>query len=193
MMAAGQIDFSRASTVNLDEFVGVDRFHPGSFYRFMAANLFDGINVDPGRIHFLDGMASDVVHECQRYEQTIAAVGGIDLQILGIGRNGHIAFNEPGDGLIARTHVTTLLPATRAANASLFGGDVTKVPVEALTLGVGTILDAREIVLIATGEVKAAPVAAMLHGALTPKLPASFLQLHPRVDVYLDRAAASRL
>ena len=193
MVAAGEVDFARASTVNLDEFIGIDRSHPGSFYRFMAASLFDGIDIGPGHIHFLDGMAPNLVHECEQYEQTIAAIGGIDLQILGIGQNGHIAFNEPGDALIARTHVAALLPQTRAANAPLFGGDVATVPTGALTMGVGTILAAREILLIATGEVKAKAVASMLQGPLTPRVPASFLQVHGRTDVYLDRAAASRL
>ncbi|HTM02543.1 MAG TPA: glucosamine-6-phosphate deaminase [Vicinamibacterales bacterium] len=193
MVAAGEIDFARASTVNLDEFVGVERSHPGSFYRFMAAHLFDGIDIEPGHVHFLDGMAPNLVRECEQYEQTITALGGIDLQILGIGQNGHIAFNEPGDALIARTHVATLLPQTRAANAPLFGGDVTRVPAEALTMGVGTILEAREIVLIATGEMKAEAVLSMLQGPVTPRVPASFLQLHAGAAVYLDRAAASRL
>lgn len=193
MVASGETSFARASTFNLDEFAGVARSHPGSFYRFMTAHLFDGIDIAPEHVHFLDGLAPNLADECEQFEHAINAIGGIDLQILGIGRNGHIGFNEPGTALSARTHVATLSPETREASAALFGGDVSGVPTEALTMGVGTILGARDIVLIATGGVKAEAVASMLHGSLTPHVPASFLQVHSRTDVYLDRAAASRL
>jgi glucosamine-6-phosphate deaminase len=190
---ARAIDFAHVSTFNLDEFVGVDRTHPGSFRRVMREQFFDAVNVAAERIGFLDGMAEDLEEECQRYETAIAAAGGIDLQVLGIGTNGHIGFNEPGDRLFATTHRAELLPATRAANAQLFGGDASQVPSQALTVGIGTILAAREVILVAFGERKARCIEQLVRGPLTTQLPASFLQLHPRVALFLDRDAASRL
>jgi glucosamine-6-phosphate deaminase len=191
--ATGASDFSRISTFNLDEFAGLDAAHPGSFRRFMDAHLFRGIAVHPSRMHFLDGTAPDLEAECRRYDAAIAGAGGIDVLLLGIGRNGHIGFNEPAEALIAGTHVVTLLPDTRQANASLFGGNAEQVPVRALTMGVGTILGAREILLIATGDKKAAALEAALTGSVTPRVPASFLQLHAAVAVFADRPAAARL
>jgi glucosamine-6-phosphate deaminase len=193
MYAAGRVDFARASSFNLDEFVGIDRLQPGSFHRFMDEHLFTAINIPRSRIGFLNGVAADLEAECQRYEAAIASAGGIDLQLLGIGRNGHIGFNEPADALTASTHPTTLLPDTRRANAALFGGDASRVPARALTMGIGTILGARAIVLMATGEAKAAAIAAAVSGLVTPRVPASFLQLHARGEVYLDREAAACL
>jgi len=193
LAARDLVDFSRCASFNLDEFVGVAPGHPGSFRRFMDTHLFDRVNLDPARVHFLDGTAADPDAECRRYEEAIERAGGIDLQLLGIGANGHVAFNEPGDALVARTHRAVLAESTRADNAELFGGDPHAVPREALTLGIGTILEARTILLAGMGAAKAAAVAAMVSGAITPRLPASFLQLHGRVEVYLDRAAASRL
>src|SRR5438445_892745 len=142
----------------------------------MRRRFVDHVNVSPWRRHLLNGMARNIERECVRYERAIASAGGIDLQILGLGRNGHIGFNEPGDGLIARTHRAQLALATRRANAPLFGGDVRKVPREALSMGIGTILGARRIVLIATGTSKARCVERMLSGPVTPTVPASFLQ-----------------
>ena len=191
--AAAEIDFGQVTTFNLDEFVGIAATHPGSFRRAMQEQFFDAVNVTPERIGFLDGMAADLEGECRRYERQIAAVGGIDLQLLGIGTNGHIGFNEPGDQLIAATHRAELLPATREANAPLFGGDASLVPSSALTIGIGTILSAREVILIAFGERKARCIEQMVRGAVTTHLPASFLQLHPRAELLLDRGAASRL
>jgi glucosamine-6-phosphate deaminase len=188
-----EVDFSQVTTFNLDEFVGLAPDAPGSFRRFMTEQFFCGVNVDASRIGFLDGRAADIDTECLRYEAAIAAAGGIDLQALGIGANGHIGFNEPGDELIATTHLAMLQPGTRQANAALFGGDVSRVPESALTVGIGTILAARELLLIATGERKAECVARMVEGGLTTHLPASLLQLHPRVRVFLDRSAALRL
>jgi glucosamine-6-phosphate deaminase len=191
--AAGRADFARASTFNLDEFAGVAASDPGSFRTFMDRHLFHGVNLAPARIHFLDGAADDLDAECERYESAIEAAGGLDLQMLGIGANGHIGFNEPGDELAARTHRVRLADSTRRDNAPLFGGDPASVPREALSMGVGTILKSAEIVLIATGERKARCVERAVAGPVTTRLPASFLQLHPRVELYLDRAAASRL
>lgn len=190
---AGEADFSQATAFLLDEFVGLDASHAGSFRRFLTEHLLSGINLDPNRTYSLNGMASDSDVECERYEESIAAVGGLDLLLLGIGVNGHIGFNEPGQILAARTHRVTLLDTSREENAGPFGGVATRVPSEALSIGMGTILRAETIVMIATGERKAAAVAGMLRGSVTTMLPASFLQLHRRVEVYLDRAAAASL
>ena len=191
--SAGRADFSRATAYLLDEFVGLDSSHAGSFRRFLNEHLLSGINLDPERIHSLNGLAEDPDVECERYEETIAASGGLRLLLLGIGVNGHVGFNEPGNTLQARTHKVTLLDSTRAENAAAFGGLATRVPREALSIGMGTILRADTIVLIATGERKAKAVAAMLRGPVTTQLPASLLQLHRCVEIYIDRAAAGAL
>jgi glucosamine-6-phosphate deaminase len=191
--AVGQVDFSQVTTFNLDEFEGVSSGSPGSFRRFMHEHLFAGVNMEPSRINCLDGLATDVIAECHRYETAIAARGGIDLQVLGIGANGHIGFNEPAVVLSVSTHRAELSVGTRQANASLFDGDVNRVPHRALTMGIGTILGAREVILMAAGPGKADSIARMIEGGLTTHLPASLLQLHRRVRVFVDRSAASRL
>jgi len=191
--AAGEVDFGRAVTFNLDEFAGVDASHAGSFRRFMEQHLFAAVNLAPQRIHFLNGAAADLDAECKRYEQEIEATGGIDLQILGIGANGHIGFNEPGDELVSRTHRVTLAETTRRDNAALFRGDPSRVPREALSMGMGTILKAATLILVAMGARKAPCIERTINGPLTPHLPASFLQLHRRAELYLDRDAASLL
>ena len=193
MYAAGEVSFSKVSTFNLDEFVGIGAAHPGSFLRYMHRHLFDGIDLRPERIHFLDGTAPDLEAECERYEREIETAGGIDLQILGIGANGHIGFNEPGDELIARTHHATLHEATRRDNAELFGGDPEQVPRDALSMGMGTILKAATLILVAKGKRKARCIERTVHGPLTTRLPASFLQTHRHVELYLDREAASSI
>lgn len=186
-------DFSRARTFNLDEFVGLPAENRRSFRAFMDRHLFCRVNIPARHVHFLDGAAKDLDAECARFEQAIRRAGGMDLLVLGIGTNGHIGFNEPGASLFARTHRTRLLTSTRRTNAGLFAGQPSKVPREALSMGMGTILSARAVVLVATGRSKARAVNAMLSGRITPSLPASFLQLHPDVGLMLDRAAASRL
>lgn len=191
--AAGRVSFAEVSTFNLDEFVGLDSRHPASYRQYMQQHFFDGVDVRPERIHFLDGMAPDLEAECERYERDIAAAGGIGLQLLGIGANGHIGFNEPGEELAAFTHRATLHAGTRRDNAEHFGGDPERVPREALSMGMGTILKAEALILIATGARKATCVERTAHGPLTTKLPASFLQTHRRVDLYLDAAAAALL
>lgn len=191
--AAGEADFSQVTTFNLDEFHGIPASHPGSYWSFMQEHLFAHVNADPRRTNFLDGMAADPSAECDRYEAAIAAAGGIDLQILGIGTNGHIGFNEPSDVLYVRTHRVTLRPETRQNNAGLFDGDPSKVPAEALSMGMGTILHARSLVLLATGASKAACVERVVNGEITTQLPASCLQLHDDVELMLDEAAASAL
>jgi glucosamine-6-phosphate deaminase len=189
----GWIDFSRVTTFNLDEFVGISSRDPRSFHAFMRWHLVDHVNLRPRRVHVLNGAARDLVEECARYERAIARAGGIDLQLLGLGANGHIGFNEPARALVARTHRTRLRPATRRANAAWFGNRVGSVPQEALSMGVATILGARRIVLMATGSGKARCLRHAIEGPVTPALPASFLQLHGNVEVWLDRQAASRL
>ena len=191
--AAGRMDWSRASTFNLDEFAGIGGDHPGSFRAFMVEHLFNGVNLRPERIHFLNGAAADLDAECERYESAIAAAGGIDLQLLGIGSNGHIGFNEPGDDLPVRTHRVRLMDSTRRDNAALFGDDPGEVPAEALSMGMGTILHARRIVLVATGEKKAECIRQTVNGRITTRVPASMLQVHTDVELLLDRAAASGL
>lgn len=191
LCAAGLADFSNAATFNLDEFLGVPPAHPGSYRSYMERHLFRHVNLRRENIHLLDSGAADPILECERYERAIRSAGGIDLQLLGIGDNGHIGFNEPGASLSARTHRTRLHPETRRANAALFGGDWRKVPAEALSVGVGTILRAREIILIATGRAKASCVQRMMEGPVTTRVPASLLQLHSNVRVVLDKAAAA--
>ncbi len=161
--------------------------------RVHAARAVRSRSIDPANIGFLNGAAPDLKAECRRYEEAIAAAGGIDLQILGIGANGHIGFNEPADGLCATTHIAHLEEESRQANAQRFGGDWTAVPERALSMGMATILGAREIVLIATGAEKADAVQGMIEGLITTRLPASLLQVHHRVTVMLDGEAGARL
>ena len=187
------VDFSQVTTFNLDEFLGIPASHPGSYRCFMEQRLFSHVNVKPENRHFLDGSTTDPDAECLRYERAIADAGGIDLQVLGIGTNGHIGFNEPARALEGRTHRVTLKPETRRSNAALFGGDPSNVPPEALSMGMATILHSRAIVLLATGRTKASCVERVVNGPLTTELPASFLQLHDDVDIMLDAPAAERL
>jgi glucosamine-6-phosphate deaminase len=187
------IDWSAVRTFNLDEFVGLGAGDAGSYHTFMHERLFSGIAVPPSNVGFLDGRAADLDAECDRFEQAIARAGGIDVLILGIGVNGHIGFNEPGDALAARTHVVTLDERTRAANALWFAGELRRVPRQALTMGMATILNARSVVLIATGDAKSDAVTAMIEGGVTTKVPASFLQLHPQVTVMVDDLVADGL
>lgn len=189
----GHVDWSQARTFNLDEFVGLGSGDEGSYRSYMQAELFNHVRIETVNIGMLDGRAANLAAECAGYERAIDEAGGITIQILGIGANGHIGFNEPGDALEAETHVAELCDDTRRANAGLFGGELGRVPTHALSMGMATILHAREIVLMATGAEKATAVAGMIDGPITTRLPASFLQLHPRVTVMLDRAAASRL
>ena len=190
---AGRADFSQVHTVNLDEFVGLCSTDPGSFRGFMQEHLFRHINVPVDHVHFLAGDARDTDRECARFDRLIARLGGIDLQLLGVGRNGHIGFNEPARDLQLRTHRVRLQPDTRRANAGPFGGRVSDVPREALSIGMATILQAKSIVLVALGRSKAPAVASAFSGKISTARPVSFLQLHPRVTVIVDRAAAARL
>jgi glucosamine-6-phosphate deaminase len=190
--AERSVDWSQVTTFNLDEFVGIPPDHPGSYRQFMEQHLFRHVNVRRDRINFLDGLR-DPGEECRRYEGAIVAAGGIDIQVLGIGTNGHIGFNEPGPELQSRTHRVSLRAESRRSNATLFAGDVSKVPAEALSMGMATILQARSLVLLANGQSKAACIARAVNGPLTTQLPASFLQLHHDAEVVLDRGAAMAL
>lgn len=191
--ARDKVDFSRASSFNLDEFLGVPSAHPASYRAFMERHLFSRVNINRRRTHVLNGAARRPDAECARFERAVERAGGIDLLLLGLGVNGHVGFNEPGRFLVARAHRAPLTPMTRRANAALFNGRLSEVPRFGLTLGMATILRARRIVLVATGRSKAAAVRRMIEGPVTPHLPASFLQLHPEVEVVLDHASASGL
>ena len=192
-LAACGVSFARATTFNLDEYIGLPPDDPGSYRHTMRRLLFDRVDVDPARTHLPDGMAADLKAAARRYEAAIAEAGGIDLQLLGIGEAGHIGFNEPLSALMSRTRDKSLTPLTRAQNAELFGDDPERVPPRALTMGVATILEARELVLLATGPRKAAIVARAVEGPLTAMVSASAIQLHPACKVIVDEAAAARL
>jgi glucosamine-6-phosphate deaminase len=189
----GVVSFGRTTTFNLDEFLGLGADAPQSFQAFLAHRFFRHVNLDGTRQHALDGLAVSWRREAVRYERAITRAGGLDMCVLGIGRNGHIAFNEPAARLRRPTHRQRLTRATRRDNASAFGGGWRAVPEEALTIGTGAIMRAREVMLIATGASKAAIVRRALTGRITPRVPASLLQRHPRLTVLLDRAAAAGL
>lgn len=193
LQRSGRLDLSRTTTFNLDEFWGIGPDHPGSYRSFMARHLFDHVPIRREAIHFLDGRADEAAAECARYEGAIADAGGIDVQVLGLGANGHVGFNEPGQVLCARTHLARLKPQTRRANAALFGNDPGLVPAQALSMGMATILQARRIYLLAFGRRKSRAVSGLVKGPLTTRLPASFLQLHPHVEVLVDHSAAEGL
>jgi len=186
------LDFSQATTFNLDEYVGLSPEHPASYHRFMHEHFFDHVNVDRPRIHIPDGMAKDIPAFCREYEAAIIKAGGIDLQLLGIGNDGHIGFNEPSSSLGSRTRIKTLTENTVAANQRFFSSPQ-EVPQHVITMGVGTILEARTCLLLAFGEGKAEAVAAMAEGPVTAMCPASALQLHPQTVLIIDEAAASHL
>jgi len=186
------LDFSQVTTFNLDEYVGLTRTHPQSYHYFMQENLFRHINVPQQNIYIPSGTTDNYAAFCQWYEQRIRECGGIDLQVLGIGSDGHIAFNEPGSSLGSRTRIKTLARQTIDDNARFFSGPE-EVPVYAITMGVGTILEARKILLLANGKKKAAAVAAAIEGPVTSMITASALQLHRDAMCTLDREAAGEL
>lgn len=193
LCAEGELSFRKAHTFALDELKGVEPEDPGSFHAYLQRHFYRHVDVHPSRIHFFDGVAEHADAQCRRYERELAEVGGIDIAILGIGNNGHIAFNEPAPELPARTHVVKLARDTRETIAALFGGDATKVPTEAYTMGLATLLSARHIALMATGTAKADILARALRGPISTHVPASFLQLHPNVSVFADDAARAKL
>lgn len=185
------LDFSRVTTFNLDEYVGLSRSHPASFHAFMEEHFLSRVNVDRRRVHLPPTDGDDVASLCEKFERDIRAAGGIDLQLLGIGRDGHLGFNEPTSSLASRTRIKTLTSATREANRSRFGG--TEVPLHVVTMGIGTILEARHCLLVADGPAKADAVARMVEGPLTAMVPASALQMHPHATVIVDEHAAAGL
>lgn len=189
---SGQVSFAQATSFNLDEYVGLPPEHPQSYHHFMQANFFGQVDMAPDRWHVPDGMATDYFEFGRHYEQTIADAGGIDLQLLGIGSDGHIAFNEPGSSLASRTRLKALTERTRRDNSRFFGS-LEEVPKLAVTMGVGTILEARRILLLATGASKARAVHGFIEGPVTSQNTASALQLHPAVTVMLDEDAAELL
>lgn len=186
------LDFSRVTTFNLDEYVGLAPSHPQSYRCFMQQHLFDHLNIDPRKTHVPDGRALDFEAHCEQYERQIRECGGIDLQVLGIGSDGHIAFNEPGSSLGSRTRLKTLAPETIRDNARYFGAEE-NVPRLAITMGVGTILESRRCLLLATGPAKAQAIQATVEGPVTAQVTASALQLHRDVVVVVDAPAAGWL
>lgn len=189
----GALDFSRVTTFNLDEFLGLPPDDPGSFRAYMERHLFQHVNLARERIHFFDGSADRAERECARYDAQLAGAGGLDMLLLGIGPNGQVACNEPGESLQAASHRARLSRESRLAMASLFGDEVSRVPLAALTLGMGAILQARRVILLAFGVNKAAAVTAMVRGPLSTHCPASFLQLHGNVEVWVDFEAGRGL
>ncbi|RMD93912.1 MAG: glucosamine-6-phosphate deaminase [Calditrichaeota bacterium] len=186
------LDFSKVITFNLDEYVGLPPEHSQSYHYFMWENLFKHINVNPSQVHIPMGMADDIDAFCDWYEEKIREYGGIDLQILGIGANGHIAFNEPGSSLGSRTRIKTLTEKTRQDNARFFKS-MDEVPKYAITMGVGTIMEAKRLLLLASGPQKADAIKATVEGPIMAKYPATIVQLHRYATVVVDKEAASKL
>lgn len=190
---ADAVSFRDVRVFALDEYRGADPAHPGSCRGFLDRHVLRQVDFTPSHIQLLDGRSADPLAECERYEAALQAAGGIDIQLLGIGGNGHIGFNEPGAPLESRTRLAPLSARTRQANAPQWGGEPEQVPAEALTMGIGTILDARTCLLLAFGAGKAAAVAAAVEGPVTIAVPASSLQLHRDTVFLLDAAAAGQL
>ncbi|MEI7808193.1 MAG: glucosamine-6-phosphate deaminase [Verrucomicrobiota bacterium] len=191
-LVALKLNWRKVKTFNLDEYVGISPQHPQSYHHFMWENLFGQVNIDKKNVHIPDGQAADFETSCRQYEQQIKDAGGIDLQLLGIGRDGHIAFNEPGSSLGSRTRVKTLTRETIHDNARFFGGN-DQVPRLAITMGVGTILESRRCLLLAIGSSKAWTVRSTIEGPVTAQVTASALQMHQDVIVVLDEQAAAWL
>src|SRR5450756_852946 len=191
-LVAMKLDWSKLKTFNLDEYVGLSPQHPQSYHSFMWENLFSHVNIAIKSVNIPDGLAKDVPAACENYERKIAAAGGIDVQLLGIGTSGHIGFNEPTSSLASRTRIKTLTPQTLRDNSRFFGNE-SGVPHHVITMGIGTILESRHCVLLAFGKNKARAVAEAVEGPITAMNPASALQMHPKVTVFLDEAAAADL
>lgn len=192
MNKAGKVDFSKVTTVNLDEYVGLAGDHEQSYRYFMNTNLFNHINVNKDKTFVPNGLAENIEEECKKYDERIKELGGIDLQLLGLGGNGHIAFNEPDNHLVVGSHLTGLTQDTIDANARFFES-ANEVPKTAVTMGLGGIMQAKKILLIASGEGKADAVEAMMNGKITTDCPASMLQMHRDVTIIVDEAAAAKL
>ncbi len=187
------LSFAGCRTFNLDEYVGLSKSDPRSYHTYMVEHLFRYVNLKRTNTHLLNGTAPDLAAEARLYEAKIEACGGIDLELLGLGEVGHIGFNEPLSALRSRTRDKTLTPTTREQNAEMFGEELSEVPRRALTMGVGTILDAKEVLLVVTGEKKAGILASATEGPITAMISATALQLHPNCKVIVDEAAAAKL
>ncbi|MBV7363538.1 glucosamine-6-phosphate deaminase [Actinomycetaceae bacterium TAE3-ERU4] len=192
-VAEGKISFSKSHFFMLDEYVGIAEDHPERYHNVITTEIASQVDVDPANVHGPEGNAPDLAAAVKEYDELIREKGGVDLQILGIGSDGHIAFNEPGGSLVSRTHVDVLTNQTRVDNARFFDGDLDKVPTHCVTQGLGTIMDARELCLVATGEGKAEAVAQMVEGGISALWPATIMQMHPNAHVFIDEAAASKL
>jgi glucosamine-6-phosphate deaminase len=192
MNQRNEIDFSSIIAFSLDEYLGLEEDHPQSFAYYMKENFFKHINIKMENIFRLEGKPPDIETHCQEYEEKIKSYGGIDIQILGIGRNGHIGFNEPGSSLSSRTRVKTLAEETIRDNARFFT-DEQEIPRFCLTMGIGTVMEAKIIILLASGKDKSEAIKNCVEGALTASVPASALQLHPRVKILVDEEAGSLL
>ncbi|MCX4669850.1 glucosamine-6-phosphate deaminase [Streptomyces sp. NBC_01381] len=192
-VASGAVDASRARICQLDEYVGLPAGHPESYRSVVLREVVEPLRLSEASFMGPDGSAEDVQAACDAYDEALAAAGGVDLQLLGIGTDGHIGFNEPCSSLASRTRIKTLTEQTRVDNARFFDGDIEQVPHHVMTQGIGTILEARHLVLLATGEGKADAVAATVEGPVAAVVPASALQLHPHATVVVDEAAASKL
>ncbi|MDH7483052.1 MAG: glucosamine-6-phosphate deaminase [Spirochaetales bacterium] len=193
MHRQGLVSFRNVVTFNMDEYVGLPHEHPQSYHRFMWDNFFSDIDIRPENVHIPDGMASDLQAECERYEAAIAAAGGIDLFVGGVGADGHIAFNEPGSSLTSRTRLKTLTRSTRIANARFFGGDPEQVPSLALTVGIGTIMSAREVMILVSGLEKARALRHAVEMGVNHMWTLSCLQLHPKAIIVCDEDATNEL
>jgi glucosamine-6-phosphate deaminase len=191
-LVAMGLDFSQVTTFNLDEYVGLAPDHPQSYASYMREHFFSKVNIPPGQIHIPKGLARDIPGHCEGYEAAIREAGGIDLQLLGVGSDGHIGFNEPSSSLGSRTRLKTLTERTIRDNARFFASP-SEVPHHVITMGVGTILDARRCLVLAFGDGKAAAVAAMVEGPITADVPASALQFHASCTLLVDEAAATQL
>ncbi|RII16059.1 Glucosamine-6-phosphate deaminase [Streptomyces sp. YIM 130001] len=192
-VGAGEADASRARICQLDEYVGLPAGHPESYRSVVLREVVEPLGLGEGSFMGPDGSAADVQGACEAYDQALSDAGGVDLQLLGIGTDGHIGFNEPCSSLASRTRIKTLTEQTRVDNARFFDGDIEQVPHHVITQGIGTILEARHLVLLATGEGKADAVAATVEGPVAAVVPASALQLHQHATVVVDEAAASKL
>lgn len=190
---AGELSFKNVVTFNMDEYVNLDENHPESYHSFMWNNFFSHIDIKPENVHILNGNAPDLQKECQEYEEAIEACGGIDLFMGGVGPDGHLAFNEPGSSLTSRTRIKTLTTDTIIANSRFFDGDLSKVPTQALTVGIGTVMDAQEVLLVCNGHHKARALKHIIDGDISHKWTASMLQMHPKAIVVCDEAACDEL
>lgn len=190
---AGEVSFKNVITFNMDEYVGLKESHPESYHSFMWNNFFSHIDVKAENVHILNGNAEDLMAECRAYEEAILKAGGIDLFMGGVGEDGHIAFNEPFSSLQSRTRIKTLTPDTIAVNSRFFGGDISQVPTQALTVGVGTVLDARKVLILATGPKKARALRHAIEGSYNHQWTLSALQIHPAGIIVCDDPAAEEL